>query len=146
MNFGTSLINKSSVETADTDDSVMLRVGGLLRWISISNLATVLASLIASAQKLAVKEVNAASYSVTANDRIVTIDASGNAVNLNVDPVLRYDSENATTPPLIVNRKAGSTFYVTITPTTGTINGASSLVIGSGGKTIYSDGANLHAI
>jgi len=142
----TDKVSNKAIETSmSAADTLVVVISGLVKRITMSSFATSIASLITGAQTFAVRAVTASSYSAVAADRIINADTTSNAVNINVDPLILWDSTNSATAPLWVNKVAGGS-NVTITPTSGTIDAGSSKVISTGGKLVYSDGSNLYTL
>lgn len=145
-NYGRKLTEKPSASTMAVSDKILVKVGDLLRWITATDIGTVL-STVGTFQNLAVRTETGASFTATTANRILICDTTSNAITANLPPAAdMYDSTAGSSIMYYILNHTG-TNNVTIDPDGAeTVNGASTLVVASGGKLVFSDGSNLFAI
>jgi hypothetical protein len=88
----------------------------------------------------------AATYTIASGDNIIIsdTDTAGALIAFNLAaPTTYWDSTNLKTEVFTVTN-SGATYATTVTPATGTINGASSISLAAGASgEIYTDGSNF---
>lgn len=138
-NFSKTEINLTKVDTMSGSDIVRVLVGGSSRNILLTNLASVLSTLISSTLSVITSTTN---YTASAANDVILMDVTGGGLAVTLP-----DAAISEGVLLQVKKSDGSTNDVTIQTAGGNIDGSATATLsGSGGArpgvALISDGAN----